>query len=246
MQILGIDIGGTGIKGAIVDTSTGELLTEKFRLKTPKPAKPEEVAKTVHQITEHFNWKGKAGAGFPTPLAHGRCMSGGNLDPDWKGVHVDQLFSKVTGLDFTVINDADAAAEAEMHFGAGHGKEGLVAVITLGTGIGSGLFFNGHLIPNTELGHVSYKDQAFEKYAADSIRKKEDLSYSKWGKRLNKYFKHIELILSPDLFIIGGGASKKMDRFKDEITIDTPIIPAENQNEAGIIGAAMGAYDGVK
>lgn len=246
MQILGIDIGGTGIKGAIVDTSTGELLTEKFRLKTPKPAKPEEVAKTVHQIAEHFNWKGKAGAGFPTPLAHGKCMSGGNLDPDWKGVHVDQLFRKVTGLDFTVINDADAAAEAEMHFGAGKGKEGLVAVITLGTGIGSGLFFNGQLIPNTELGHVSYKDEAFEKYAADSIRKKEDLSYSKWGRRLNKYFKHIELILSPDLFIIGGGASKKMDRFKDEITIATPIIPAENQNEAGIIGAAMGAYDGVK
>lgn len=246
MQILGIDIGGTGIKGAIVDTSTGELLTEKFRLKTPKPAKPDEVAKTVHQIAEHFNWKGKAGAGFPTPLAHGKCMSGGNLDPDWKGVHVDQLFGKVTGLDFTVINDADAAAEAEMHFGAGKGKEGLVAVITLGTGIGSGLFFNGQLIPNTELGHVSYKDAAFEKYAADSIRKKEDLSYSKWGRRLNKYFKHIELILSPDLFIIGGGASKKMDRFKDEITIATPIIPAENQNEAGIIGAAMGAYDGVK
>lgn len=246
MQILGIDIGGTGIKGAIVDTSTGELLTEKFRLKTPKPAKPEAVAKTVHEIAKHFNWEGKAGAGFPTPLAHGKCMSGGNLDPDWKGVHVDQLFSKVTDLDFTVINDADAAAEAEMHFGSGKGKEGLVAVITLGTGIGSGLFFNGQLIPNTELGHVSYKDEAFEKYAADSIRKKEDLSYTKWGKRLNKYFKHIELILSPDLFIIGGGASKKMDRFKDEITINTPIIPAENQNEAGIIGAAMGAYDGIK
>ena len=245
MQILGIDIGGTGIKGAIVDTSTGDLLTEKFRLKTPKPAKPEEVAKTVHQIAEHFNWKGKAGAGFPTPLAHGKCMSGGNLDPDWKGVHVDQLFGKVTGLDFTVINDADAAAEAEMHFGAGKGKSGLVAVITLGTGIGSGLFFNGQLLPNTELGHVSYKDEAFEKYAADSIRKKEDLSYSKWGRRLNKYFKHIELILSPDLFIIGGGASSKIHKFKDEITINTPIIPAENQNEAGIIGAAMGAYDGI-
>jgi len=246
MQILGIDIGGTGIKGAIVDTSTGELLTEKFRLKTPKPAKPEEVAKTVHQIADHFNWKGKAGTGFPTPLAHGKCMSGGNLDPDWKGVQVDQLFSKVTGLDFTVINDADAAAEAEMHFGAGKGKSGLVAVITLGTGIGSGLFFNGHLVPNTELGHVSYKDEAFEKFAADSIRKKEDLSYSKWGRRLNKYFKHIELILSPDLFIIGGGASSKIHKFKDEITINTPIIPAENQNEAGIIGAAMGAYDGIR
>ena len=146
---------------------------------------------------------------------------------------------------FTVINDADAAAEAEMHFGAGKGKLGLVAVITLGTGIGSGLFFNGQLIPNTELGHVTYKDNAFEKYAADSIRKKEDLSYSKWGKRLNKYFRHVNLILSPDLFIIGGGASKKLHKFKDEIDIDTPIIPAENKNEAGIIGAAKAAAEGI-
>lgn len=246
MQILGIDIGGTGIKGAIVDTTTGDLLTEKFRLPTPRPAVPEEVAKVVHQIVDHFNWKGEVGAGFPTPLSHGKCLSGGNLHPDWKGVQADELFKHVTGLEFTVINDADAAAEAEMHFGAGKGKHGLVAVITLGTGIGSGLFFNGTLIPNSELGHVTYKGQPFEKYAADSIRKKEDLSYAKWGKRLNKYFKHIELILSPDLFIIGGGASKKMDRFKDEIKIRTRIIPAENKNEAGIIGAAVGAFDEVK
>lgn len=243
MHILGIDIGGSGIKGAVVDTITGELMTEKFRLPTPRPALPFEVAKTVHQVADHFNWKGEVGAGFPTPLFHGKCLSGGNLHPDWKGVQADELFSKVTGLEFTVINDADAAAEAEMHFGAGKGKTGLVAVITLGTGIGSGLFFNGELIPNSELGHVSYKGEAFEKYAADSIRKKEDLSYSKWGKRLNKYFRHIELILSPDLFIIGGGASKKIDRFKDQIDIRTKIIPAENKNEAGIIGAAVGAFD---
>ena len=246
MHILGIDIGGTGIKGAIVDTTTGDLLTEKFRLPTPRPALPMEVAKVVHQVVDHFNWKGEVGAGFPTPLSHGKCLSGGNLHPDWKGVQADELFKSVTGLEFTVINDADAAAEAEMHFGAGKGKDGLVAVITLGTGIGSGLFFNGTLIPNSELGHVTYKGAPFEKYAADSIRKKEDLSYTKWGKRLNKYFKHIELILSPDLFIIGGGASKKMDRFKDEIKIRTRIIPAENKNEAGIIGAAVGAFDEVK
>ena len=246
MHILGIDIGGTGIKGGIVDTTTGEMISEKFRLPPPRPALPEEVAKVVHQIVDHFNWKGEVGAGFPTPLFHGRCLSGGNLHPEWKGVQADELFKKVTGLEFTVINDADAAAEAEMHFGAGKGKDGLVAVITLGTGIGSGLFFNGQLIPNSELGHVVYKGAPFEKYAADSIRKKEDLSYAKWGKRLNKYFQHIELILSPDLFIIGGGASKKMDKFKDQITIRTKMIPAENKNEAGIIGAAVGAFDEVK
>ena len=245
MHILGIDIGGTGIKGAIVDTTTGELKTEKFRLPTPRPALPSEVAKIVHQIVDHFNWKGEVGAGFPTPLFHGKCLSGGNLHPKWKGVQADELFKSVTGLEFTVINDADAAAEAEMHFGAGKGKDGLVAVITFGTGIGSGLFFNGVLIPNSELGHVSYKGEPFEKYAADSIRKKEDLSYPKWGKRLNKYFQHIELILSPDLFIIGGGASKKIDRFQDQIDIRTKIIPAENKNEAGIIGAAVGAFDEV-
>lgn len=246
MKILGIDVGGSGIKGAIVETDTGELLTEKFRLKTPRPAKPEAVAEVVRKIVEHFEWKGKVGVGFPTPLAHGKCMSGGNLHKDWKGVRVDKLFSEVTGLDFTVINDADAAGEAEMHYGAGKGKEGLVAVITLGTGIGSGLFYDGVLIPNTELGHTVYKGEAFEKFAADSIRKKEDLSYKQWGKRLNKYFKRIELILSPDLFIIGGGASSKLEKFVGQIKINAPIIAAENQNEAGIIGAAAGAFEGVR
>ncbi len=246
MKILGIDVGGSGIKGAIVETDTGELLTEKFRLKTPRPAKPEAVAQVVRKIVEHFEWKGKVGVGFPTPLAHGKCMSGGNLHKDWKGVRVDKLFSEATGLDFTVINDADAAGEAEMHYGAGKGKEGLVAVITLGTGIGSGLFYDGVLIPNTELGHTVYKGEAFEKFAADSVRKKEDLSYKQWGKRLNKYFKRIELILSPDLFIIGGGASSKLEKFVGQIKINAPIIAAENQNEAGIIGAAAGAFEGVR
>ena len=246
MKVLGIDIGGTGIKGAIVDTETGDLVTERFRIDTPKPAKPEAVAETIKKIVGHFNWKGKVGCGFPTPLSHGKCLSGSNLHSSLKNVQIDQLFKNKTGLDFTIINDADAAAEAEMHFGAGKGKQGLVAVITLGTGIGSGLFFNGILIPNTELGHVSYNNEPFEKYAAYSIKKNEDLSYSKWGKRLNKYFRHIDLILSPDLYIIGGGASKKLDKYKDQIEIETPIIPAENKNEAGIIGAAVAVADGVK
>ncbi len=246
MEALGIDIGGTGIKGAVINTKNGELVTDRFRIPTPKPATPEAVADTIKKIVDHFNWQGKVGCGFPTPLAHGKCLSGSNLHPSLKNVQIDELFQKITGLEFTVINDADAAALAEMNFGAGVNKQGLVAVITLGTGIGSGLFFNGNLIPNTELGHVSYKNEPFENYAADSIRKKKDLSYNKWGKRLNKYFKHIELILSPDLFIIGGGASKKLDRYKNKIKIDAPIIPAENKNEAGIIGAAMATISGVK
>ncbi len=246
MEVLGIDIGGTGIKGAIVDTLTGELVTERFRIDTPKPAKPEAIAETIKNIVDHFNWKGIVGCGFPTPLSHGKCLSGSNLHPSLKGVQIDDLFKKKTGLDFTLVNDADAAAEAEMHFGAGKGKQGLVAVITLGTGIGSGLFFNGKLIPNTELGHLTYKNEAFEKYAAYSIKRSENLSYSRWGKRLNKYFQHINLILPPDLIIIGGGASKKLHKYKDQIDIETPIIPAENKNEAGIIGAAIAAAEGIK
>ena len=246
MKVLGIDIGGSGIKGAIVDTETGELVTERHRIPTPRPATPKNIAKTIKAIVDHFEWKGKAGCGFPTPLSHGKCLSGSNLHESLEGVQIDELFKEATGIDFTVINDADAAALAEFKFGAGKGKDGLVAVITLGTGIGSGLFFNGNLIPNTELGHLSYKDAPFEKYAADSIRKIEGLSYKKWGKRLNKYFKHVKLILSPDLVIIGGGASKKLDKFKNELTVDLNIIPAENKNEAGIIGAALAAEEGIK
>jgi polyphosphate glucokinase len=246
MTVLGIDIGGSGIKGALVNTETGELLTERHRIPTPRPATPENVARVIEQIVTHFNWTEKAGCGFPTPLSHGKCLFGSNLHPDFKDVQIDELFRKASGVDFTVVNDADAAALAEFKFGAGKGKNGLVAVITIGTGIGSGLFFNGSLIPNTELGHVSYKGAPFEKYCADSIRKKEDLSYKQWGKRLNKYFNHIELILSPDLFIIGGGASKKLDKFKDQIHINAPMIPAENKNEAGIIGAALAVAEGVR
>ncbi|MEN8187331.1 MAG: ROK family protein, partial [Bacteroidota bacterium] len=210
MEALGIDIGGSGIKGAIVNTKNGELISERHRIPTPKPATPKNVAEVIKQLVDHFDWKGKAGSGFPTPLSHGKCQSGGNLHDTWKGVQVDELFKEATGIDFTVVNDADAAALAEMNFGAGKDKKGLIAVITLGTGIGSGLFFNGELIPNTELGHVVYKNEPFENYAADAARKREDLSYKKWGRRLNKYFKHVNLILSPDLFIIGGGASKKL------------------------------------
>ncbi|MCF6222507.1 MAG: ROK family protein [Flavobacteriaceae bacterium] len=241
MEILGIDIGGSGIKGAIVNTNTGELMSKKHRIATPQPATPENIAKTIKEMVDHFNWSGKVGCGFPTPLAHGKCLSGSNLHPSLKNVQIDDLFHKITGLNFNVINDADAAALAEINFGAGKNKQGLIAVITLGTGIGSGLFYNGQLIPNSELGHLTYKSEPFENYAADSIRKKEELSYKKWGKRLNKYFNHLELLFSPDLIIIGGGASKKLHKFEDQIKINAPIIPAENKNEAGIIGAAMAA-----
>ncbi len=247
MTILGIDIGGSGIKGALVNVQTGELISERHRIPTPQPATPKAVANTIKEIIIHFDWKGAVGCGFPTPLHHGKALSGGNLHKDWKNVQVDILFQNICSNNFSIINDADAAGLAEVHFGAGKNVKGTVIMITLGTGIGSGLFLNGKLIPNTEFGHVLYKNgQIFEKYASDGVRKKEGLSRKKWGKRLDEYFNHIKLILSPDLIIIGGGASKKSKKFIDQINVDVPIVPAKLQNEAGIIGAAMTVIENLK
>lgn len=246
MEILGIDVGGSGIKGAIVDVKSGKLISERHRISTPTPATPEAVASKIHELIDHFGWKGLVGCGFPTPLRHGRCLSGGNLHKTWKNIQVDSLFKNKTGINFTVVNDADAAGLAEMNFGIGKNVTGTVIMVTLGTGIGSGVFLDGKLMPNTELGHVLYKNgQIFEKYAADSIRKKEDLSFNAWGKRLNEYFRHLTLLLSPDLFIIGGGVSKKIQKFKDQIKVDVPIFAAQSQNNAGIIGAAMAAKENI-
>lgn len=247
MEVLGIDVGGTGIKGAIVDTNSGKLTTERHRIPTPKPATPEAVSKVISEMVEHFNWTGLVGCGFPTPLQHGTCLSGGNLHEDWKGTNVKELFQQKTGNKYSIVNDADAAGLAEIGFGAGVDIEGVVVMITLGTGIGSAVFLDGKLLPNTEFGHVLHKNgEIFEKYAADSARKREGLSRKKWGDRLHEYFEHIELLLSPDLFIIGGGASKKLDKFETQININTPIVAAEAENEAGIIGAALAAKFHIK
>lgn len=244
MEILGIDIGGTGIKGAIVNANTGTLTTERHRIPTPRPATPKAVAKVIKQMVEHFEWKGLIGCGFPTPLHHGMCTFGSNLHPDWKGVQVDALFKETTGNTFFIVNDADAAGLAEIHFGAGKDKKGVIMVITVGTGIGSGLFLNGKLLPDTEFGHIfSHKGDIFERYCADSVRRKEGLSKKRWAKRLDKYFKHLDFILSPELIIVGGGASKKFDKLKPYFTVNVPVVAASSQNEAGIIGAAMAAKD---
>lgn len=240
MEILGIDIGGSGIKGAIVDIEKGTLVSEKHRIPTPKGAKPEAIAKKVAKMVEHFNWKGKVGCGFPTIISHGKALSASNIHKSWKGVQVDELFKKHTGLDFFVANDADVAGMAAMTFGAGKGKMGLVIMITIGTGLGSGVFFDGKLIPNFELGVVPYKEyKRFEHYAADSARKRDNLSFEEWGKRFNKFLKFVERIFSPDLIILGGGMSKKMRNFEKYITVEVPVIPSQFENEAGIVGAAL-------
>jgi polyphosphate glucokinase len=242
MEILGIDIGGSGIKGAPVNVETGKQLKERFRIPTPQPSRPEAVAEVIKKIVEHFNWKGAVGCGFPTIISHGKAMAHGNMDSSWVGVQVDELFGKKTGLNVTVVNDADAAGLAEMRYGVGKNKQGLVVMVTIGTGLGSGVFYNGKLLPNFELGQLNYTNgKSIEKYAADSVRKKEELSFSEWGKRFNEFLHHVNLICAPDYFIIGGGASKKLHKFEDQLDVEVPILVAEFQNEAGIIGAAVSA-----
>ncbi|MEL6675658.1 MAG: ROK family protein [Bacteroidota bacterium] len=241
MKVLGIDVGGSGIKGNIVDLSTGELLDERHRIPTPQPATPKAVAKTVAQLAKHFNWKGPIGCGFPAAMQHGVAQTASNIDKKWIGVSAEKLFAHATGCPVTVINDADAAGLAEVAFGGGKGKKGLVLLLTLGTGIGSALILDGKLVPNTELGHLKFKGGIAEHYCADSIRKKEDLSWSKWGGRVDEYLHHLKRLFYPDAFIIGGGVSKKWDKFSEHLTVDVPLFPAELLNHAGIIGAAMGA-----
>lgn len=242
MVVLGIDIGGSGMKGALVNSITGEMLTERFRIPTPESRKPQEMAEVVKEIVQHFNHKGPVGVGFPTIIRHGICKSKGNLHKSWVNLNVKELFSKATGLPVTVINDADAAGYATMNYGIGKGKKGLVLMITIGTGLGSGAFFNGELIPNFELGQIPYKKyKKIENWAAASAKENEGLSFKEWGKRFNVFLKYVDLLISPDLIILGGGTSKQFDEYKDYITIETPVIPAELRNQAGIVGAAAAA-----
>jgi polyphosphate glucokinase len=239
MQILGIDVGGSGIKGAPVDTETGQLLAERVRIKTPKGAEPEPMAEVVKQIAGFFNWNGSIGIGFPAPIKRGVAMMAANISPKWIGLNADDLFTRVTGCDCTMINDADAAGLAEMAFGAGRGQLGTVIMATLGTGIGSAIFYRGVLLPNTEFGHAELNGMDAEHYASDAARQRDDLSWKKYAKRLNLYLKMMEKLFWPDLFIIGGGISKESEKFLPLLTITTPIVPAQLRNQAGIIGAAL-------
>ncbi|WP_088341628.1 polyphosphate--glucose phosphotransferase [Robiginitalea sediminis] len=239
MEVLGIDVGGSGIKGAMIHMETGEMRSPRFRIPTPQPRKPEAMAEVVAQIVEHFGYKGPVGCGFPSVIKNGVCKSKGNLHKSWVGQNVEELFTAATGNDFTVINDADAAGYAAMNYGIGRDMKGFVVMITIGTGLGSGAFLDGRLIPNFELGQIPYKEfDKIETWAAASAKERENLSYKKWGKRFNKFLKLVELIVSPDTIILGGGTSKDWEEFKDYITVDTPVIPAGLQNHAGIIGAA--------
>jgi polyphosphate glucokinase len=241
MQILGIDIGGTGIKGAPVEIDTGVLLLERFRLPTPEGARPDPVAAVVKDVAVQFGWHAQIGCGFPAVIRNGVAESAANINSRWIGTNVAQLFSEVTQCPVNVINDADAAGLAEVTFGAGRGVRGVVMMITIGTGLGSGLFIDGKLVPNTELGHIEVDCDDAETLASDEVRKEQDLSWKKWAKRLDKYLNSLEKLFSPDLMILGGGVVKKQDQFFPLITVRTKVVPAALGNDAGIVGAALAA-----
>lgn len=237
-KILGVDVGGTGIKGAIVNLETGELLTERKRLSTPQPATPKNVAATFGELIRKFDWKGPVGSGFPAIVKDGVALSAANIDKTWVNTNVEKVFSAASACSVKVCNDADAAGVAEVSFGVGKGQKGVVILITIGTGLGSALFVNGQLVPNTEFGHVFLNNMVAERYASNSTRKNYDLSWKKWGKRFNEYLLHLERILNPHLIILGGGISKHYKTYAEYFEVACPVVPAKLLNNAGIVGAA--------
>jgi polyphosphate glucokinase len=241
MEILGIDIGGSGIKGAPVDIKKGELQGERQRFDTPQPSIPEAVGEVVAEIVRHFSWQGPIGCTFPAIIKNGTAYSAANVDQSWIGFNGQALFEQKTGCPVLLLNDADAAGIAEMEYGAGRRQRGVVIMLTFGTGIGSAIFVDGRLVPNTEFGHMEIRGKDAEDRASDRIRAEKDLSWEKWAGRVNEFLGRMELLFSPDLFIVGGGVSKKSERFLPLLQTQAKIVPAQMLNEAGIIGAAIAA-----
>jgi polyphosphate glucokinase len=238
---VGIDIGGTGIKGAVVDVTTGELLTDRKKLATPAGGKPSEIVETTHELLESLGEipaSATIGVCFPAVVRHGVTMSAANVSKKWIGFEAEKLFEKELGHDITFVNDADAAGFAEVQYGAAKGKGGLIILTTLGTGIGTALIYNGVLVPNAELGHIQIDGGDYEPKASYSAKERDDLSWKDWAKRLQKYYTELENLFSPDLFIVGGGVSKSYEEFLPLLDLRTPIVPAELRNNAGILGAA--------
>ncbi len=245
MEALGIDIGGTGIKAARVDTRTGKLITERVRFPTPEPSTPSRVAKVVQEAVRHFGYEGgPVGCGFPGVVRGGVILSAANVSRKWIGVQGDALFKEATGLEFFLGNDADFAGVAEMRFGAGRGRKGLVIMLTFGTGIGTAFFMDGKLIPNVELGHLEIRGREAEKWASERMRIEERLSFKRWAQRVNLYLGRMHSYFWPELFILGGGASKKFEKFKKHLDVPCDLLPAELRNRAGVIGAALAASRG--
>jgi polyphosphate glucokinase len=247
MNILGIDIGGSGIKGCPVDTKTGQMLGERFRLETPEGRKPNGMMQAIEEIIEHFDWKGPVGCGYPGVIRKQKICTAANLNKDWIGLDLAKLISKKTQSHAWVLNDADAAGIAEMRYGIGreHSKD-VVILITVGTGLGTAVFTQGNLLPNTELGHIKIRGKEAEKRASGAVRKLEDLSWKQWSKRFDTYLNLMHSLFWPDVFIIGGGIVEKAEHFLPLLTVKTPVKIAQMGNQAGIIGAAIAAEEAMK
>jgi len=240
MHVLGIDIGGSGIKAAPVDVTTGKLLADRQKIETPRPARPEAVRDVVKKLTTSFNWSGPVGITFPGVVTDGVTRTAANLGPAWIGLDAATLFTRAIGNPVRVLNDADAAGVAEMTFGAGVGEKGTVLMLTFGTGIGSALFTQGILVPNTEFGHIEIRGRDAETRASEHAKELHDLSWDKWAGRVDEYLHHIEALLSPNLIIVGGGISKQAAKWVPRLTgVRARIVPAALLNDAGIVGAAM-------
>ncbi len=240
-EVLGIDIGGTGVKCAIIDIDSGKMLTERFKEATPQPATPEAVADVIKKQIRLLNWSGPIGCGLPSVIRKGKVATAANIDDAWIGLPANRFFSDALGHPTVVLNDADAAGVAEMKIGKGKNKNGVVLLMTIGTGIGSALFIDGKLVPNTEFGHLRFKGMAAEKYCSNSARKNEGLEYDVWAERLDEFLHHLNRICSPELILLGGGISKKFERYADCFTVPIKVTPAKLENTAGVIGAALAA-----
>ena len=241
MNVLGIDIGGSALKGAPVNVKTGKLLAEKHRIDTPTNLSPQQMALAIKELAAHFKWKGPVGVGFPGVIHDNVIRTSANLHKDFIGLDAGKLFSKVAGVKVNLVNDADAAGIAEARYGAGKGKAGAVLMLTFGTGVGSALFLDGTLYPNSELGHLKMHGQSAEKFVSGSAKTRNKLTYKAWAKEVSDYLVQLETILWPELIIVGGGISADHDKWFKHLKIRTPIVPATFLNEAGIVGAALSA-----
>ncbi len=243
MNVLGIDIGGTGIKGSLINIKTGELTGDHLRIQTPPSLKPEPVLDVIEEIVDHYKWEGLLGCGYPGVIIQNVINTATNLDPSWIGINLAEKIKEKTNNTSWIINDADAAGIAEMHFGAGRNIKGVVIVLTVGTGIGSAFFADGQLFPNTEMGLIIMNKNFAERSISSVARERENLTWEDWAKRFNHYLQYLNTLFSPDLFIIGGGGAIEPNNYVPYLTIDTPLVPAEHRNNAGMIGAAMAALN---
>ncbi len=243
--IMGVDVGASGVKGGLVNVKEGNLTTDRHRIETPKPATPKAMASVFAELVKHYNWQGPVGCGFPALVHHGVARTAANIDKSWIGTNIEKVFSAAIHAPVYVLNDADAAGVATMRHGIGRGEKGTVIMITIGSGLGSAMFLNGELLPNSELGHVYLRGQkrVAEKYASNNARKNNELEWEEWGKRFNEYLHHLDRLFSPDLVILGGGASKSFELYEKQLTVDYRVRPATLENRAGTVGAAMYAHE---